>query len=74
MGNPPRQNNLTTKLLWAKLELETTLLTTLLPLELALKDGGGCNLRGINRGDESSTFRLNLKNCGRTLSSFFFVC
>lgn len=49
MGNPPWQTNLTTRLLQAKLKLEATLL----PLELALKDGGGCNLRGINRGDES---------------------
>jgi hypothetical protein len=68
VGNPPGQTNLTTKLLWAKLESEATLF----PLKLALKDWGGRNLGRINRGNESSTFRLNLKNCGRMLSIFHF--
>jgi hypothetical protein len=55
-------------LLWVELKLEAILLS----LEVASKDGGGHNLGKITKRNESLTFQLDLKNCGRTLSTFHF--
>ncbi len=68
MGNQLGQTNLTTWLLWVELKLDAILFS----LKLASKDGGGHNVGKITKRNESLTFQLDLKNCGRTLSTFHF--
>jgi hypothetical protein len=55
-------------LLWVELKLDAILFS----LELASKDGDGHNLGNITKRNESLTFQLDLKNCGKTLSTFHF--
>jgi hypothetical protein len=55
-------------LLWVELKLVAVLLS----LKFTSKDGGGHNLGKITKRNESLTFQLDLKNCGRTLSTFHF--
>lgn len=64
MGNPLRQTNYTTKLLWLKIGLNLTLL----PLELVAKNGIGLGLGGIIRRKVSSRFLLDLKKLNNTMS------
>jgi hypothetical protein len=64
VGNLPKQTNYTTRLLQLKSKFDSTML----PLQLATKNGIGFDFKGITKGEMSVGFMLDLKKSNNIMS------